>query len=549
MNSLIHDNIRVLILSGGKISPELRGIFGNIPSGLVPINGEPVIFKIIDKLLNEKFSKITVAVGYKKKNLIRILEQHYKNKIKLNFVYVDHTKAPGNSIISSLTNIDEEKLLVILGDTLSDDSFSNLVNHKKDLVLMSNNFVNSEKWCIVEEKEEMINSIYDKKCGITKKENFFALIGMYFFSDVQFLKEIISEIEVNNKIEISFLLSTYKKYRPIYTIESKQWFDVGHKNNYYASKKKLFQSRYFNYLEFDESIGIVTKRSDNKTKLISEINWYHNIPTELKPLVPKLIDYNTDNPYLILQHITDPTLSELWLYGDIGYEKWKSVIDQLIDVVSLFRKYPNFVTEQDYRLMYIQKTEQRIDTLISSSESFRKLLQNDIVVVNNIKLKNWYELKERIYSKTKELLNEDDNCLLHGDLCFSNIFYDLDHNSCKIIDPRGFWGSTMYGDIKYDVAKLRHSIVGGYDSIVNGLFNIELHDNNIRIDVFQPLNYNKIQRYFDNCISDKWKMNQVKMIEGLLFISMLPLHGDYFEKQLAFYTIGIQRLNEVIDLV
>ena len=35
------------------------------------------------------------------------------------------------------------------------------------------------------------------------------------------------------------------------------------------------------------------------------------------------------------------------------------------------------------------------------------------------------------------------------------------------------------------------------------------------------------------------------MIEGLLFISMLPLHKDDFERQIAFYSVGIQRLNEI----
>jgi len=32
-----------------------------------------------------------------------------------------------------------------------------------------------------------------------------------------------------------------------------------------------------------------------------------------------------------------------------------------------------------------------------------------------------------------------------------------------------------------------------------------------------------------------------------LFISMLPLHKDNLERQFAFYSIGIQRLNEILD--
>ena len=42
-------------------------------------------------------------------------------------------------------------------------------------------------------------------------------------------------------------------------------------------------------------------------------------------------------------------------------------------------------------------------------------------------------------------------------------------------------------------------------------------------------------------------LDEIKIIEGLLFISMLPLHKDHFERQLALYSIGIQRLNEALD--
>ena len=49
----------------------------------------------------------------------------------------------------------------------------------------------------------------------------------------------------------------------------------------------------------------------------------------------------------------------------------------------------------------------------------------------------------------------------------------------------------------------------------------------------------------DNIIERNWKLDEIKMIEGLLFISMLPLHSDNLERQLALFCIGIERLNEI----
>ena len=66
-------DLRALILSAGQINNELTKIFGEIPSGLIPINGKPVIFRIIDKLLDEGIEKISITVGYKKEILQEII--------------------------------------------------------------------------------------------------------------------------------------------------------------------------------------------------------------------------------------------------------------------------------------------------------------------------------------------------------------------------------------------------------------------------------------------------------------------------------------------
>ena len=71
--------------------------------------------------------------------------------------------------------------------------------------------------------------------------------------------------------------------------------------------------------------------------------------------------------------------------------------------------------------------------------------------------------------------------------------------------------------------------------------------NGIFVDVYKPKNYESVCEKLDLCIKERWNLDEIKIIEGLLFISMLPLHKDHFERQLALYSIGIQRLNEVLD--
>ena len=86
-----YDNIRVLILSAGKIEKELESIFGSIPSGLIPLHGKPVIFRILDKLLKEGFKKVSITTGFKKEILEKIISEQYNEQIKLNFIPTDYT--------------------------------------------------------------------------------------------------------------------------------------------------------------------------------------------------------------------------------------------------------------------------------------------------------------------------------------------------------------------------------------------------------------------------------------------------------------------------
>ena len=76
-----YEGVRVLILSAGKIERELEKIFGSIPSGLIPLNGKPVLFRIIDKLLDEGFRKISITIGYKKDIIREIISKQYKKKL------------------------------------------------------------------------------------------------------------------------------------------------------------------------------------------------------------------------------------------------------------------------------------------------------------------------------------------------------------------------------------------------------------------------------------------------------------------------------------
>ena len=129
--------------------------------------------------------------------------------------------------------------------------------------------------------------------------------------------------------------------------------------------------------------------------------------------------------------------------------------------------------------------------------------------------------------------------MIHGDFCFSNILYDFRANIIKLIDPRGIMPEetpTIFGDVRYDIAKLYHSVIGCYDLIVSGYYEIN-HFTDYSVDLTLPTDLQLQQRqeifkersFADLSITEAC----AHPISILLFLSMLPLHADNEDRQTA----------------
>ncbi len=247
---MVIKDLRVLILSAGKINNELAKIFGEIPSGLIPINGKPAIFRIIDKLLAEGIVNISITVGYKKEVFQEIINEQYKNQCNLDFISTDYQRPPGNSIKTSMNYCYEKKILVILGDTLIDNNLSKLMDKNRNFVLTSENFVDSKNWCVITKKQEKVDEIFDKK-DLENGKKYYALVGCYFFNNFELLKSTLESFSENDNLEISSIIERIKEKEEFDSVNVEKWHDVGHLENYFLTKQFVLKARYFNKLQFD----------------------------------------------------------------------------------------------------------------------------------------------------------------------------------------------------------------------------------------------------------------------------------------------------------
>ena len=112
--------------------------------------------------------------------------------------------------------------------------------------------------------------------------------------------------------------------------------------------------------------------------------------------------------------------------------------------------------------------------------------------------------------------------------------YDNRQQSIKVIDPRGIDSSgkkSIFGDARYDLAKLYHSVVGLYDLIIAGHYVLEGDDIVFQLTDDQV----RVQSIFKDCFfADNPELEkEILAINVQLFLSMLPLHSDVPERQKA----------------
>jgi dTDP-glucose pyrophosphorylase len=537
--------LKTLILTAGKID------YTRLPFGMhqsnatIPVNGKPVISWILDDLIQKDYKDVSIVVREENSRLKQLLQKHYSKRIKLDIISLNNPTSILDSLQAGLSNhAVDETIQVILGDTLIYDSFE----HMQDNLFVAE-VKNSENWCVVTTNNEgSLIELTDKKQ--LPGEIHSALCGYYQFSNAITLLNCVQNCIKKGSKELSAVLMQYHAKHPLTLKKVDTWFDFGHLESFVQSKKSLLRPRHFNQLTIDPLINTITKVSEKSDKLADELNWYLELPEKLKTLTPRIIKKEQEgNKVTITQEFYGyPSLSELFVYGDLSTSVWESIIDYLFQIHSLFKQYEKHSTADHLLEMYEIKTEERIQQMLSQDTYWNTIWTKEYITINGVEYQNIQTCLQKLAAEIKALTNQPKFHIIHGDYCLSNILYDLNNQIVRLIDPRGSFGEKgIYGDARYDIAKLRHSLVGLYDYVVGDLFQINKTENGFEYELFEDDKNKYLALYTDKCIeANGYNLREIKLVEGLLFLSMIPYHADHNERQYMMYLRSVLILNELI---
>ena len=514
----------IIIASGAYLDPQLEVEFGRIPPSFLPLGGIR-LYEHQHRLLSGLNARLILSIP--EDFVVSDQDAQKLNDLGVEILCVPSGLSLGSSIIYiiNLAACAGGPVSILHGDTLFEGIDLNILD-----AVSTGPIQIGYEWGQVYESEGVLALDLSQDFALNKTPKI--LTGWFSFSNGFSLVQAITQKGG------SFLegVLSYSNKHQLKTFHATHWFDFGHADTYYQSRRRITTQRSFNDLEITKRL--VTKRSDNPNKISAEAEWFENLPAKLRIHTPALLNYEKINHRVSysLEYLHLPTLSELLVFGRLPVGAWSKIFNAAEEVLNgLAECSPEIENIDNINDIYVLKTLDRLDQYSRASSldlsapcrfngSWLPSISHIVSMVGGL-----------IPPATSRYLG-----LIHGDFCFSNLLYDHRADLLKIIDPRGIDSSGMktpFGDRRYDIAKMHHSVIGRYDQIIAGHYQISINsplDMTLLLPAEKQLleieNEFNSHRFSGLSVEDA----SAPAICVLLFLSMLPLHSDRPDRQYAF---------------
>lgn len=544
----------LLVPSAVLVPDELKFDLGPIVTGMIPLDGKPAIEHIATKY-EEYDMDLYVAGGEHIEKLGALLDRLDREWTLLD---ASGTSSLGETITKSLDQIADKRSLANANLYINfADTIVSPVGHEIDADTISYSTVShAYRWTSFSKNDGgQIDSIIEKFSGVfdSQRPVFTGQFKLTAPTDYQARLEAACK-EPGNALDPFYVaLLSYLSNQSSRLLKADRWVDVGHLDTYYQNKRDSLSVREFNSI--DVATNTITKSSEDGDTLRNEISWFKKLPKQLRPYVPQIYDHSDSyiDPSITMEYIGYPTLSDIYIYGSHGLHLWSNIYGSLFTLLERFQEFqletnPDEITKT-LEQMYYQKTVDRLSRAreIAGLDPFFEL---DEIIINGETYPTVPVILDTLADRLSAsgLLERDRLNVIHGELCFPNVLFDVRNNIPKLIDPRGSFGPhTIYGDYRYDLAKIRHSVSGHYEFIINDRFDVSVSDEQVSFETHSDPVHDRREELFDEQLKQEYTddFTDVKLLESLLYLSMVPLHDDSIKRQQCMLAIGIAKFATV----
>lgn len=509
----------IIINSGGYVTPEFQVEFGKIPPCMLPIGNKKLIEHQV-KRLRTAFPGREIILTLPETFRPAINERTLLDSLNIDCVTVPERFKLVDSLLFVLNSRDttSDSVALLHGDTLIDE-----FPCEPDVIGVAE--TNDDYPWETESIEDGTEVVW---CGYFAFANIRSLVKSLALSKGDFVHAVRGYARLHEL--------------PLRTIGD--WHDLGHVNTYFKSRASITTQRSFNSLDIRS--GTLTKRGKPAIKIEAEAQWFARLPIALRRFVPQLIDAGTDvrgETYYTLEYLPMTPLNEIFVHGHNPVFFWARIVKLLEGYFKVAREsqcseVPPQRIVDDSRMLYREKTLARLAEYSRTCD-----IRLDVPVrYGALVLPSVNEIANQCIELA--CASACEVAIGHGDLCFSNILFDSRGDNIKVIDPRGLNQThelTIHGDQKYDLSKLCHSVLGLYDFIIAGRYRLIEVDGGSQIEFDLDERLKSIQRLFEKAQFIPG-ISFVDVIPHtiLLFLSMLPLHGDLPQRQRALFVNALR---------
>lgn len=224
---------------------------------------------------------------------------------------------------------------------------------------------------------------------------------------------------------------------------------------------------------------------------------------------------------------------------DLNVEQKKKVLEKLVGTLQKLHAACQVPADTfSLKEAYFRKTMERL----SKVEDLIPFAREKSILINGKSCRNVFFHKRELEKKI-DLLGCERFSFIHGDCTFSNIMLRGNGNPV-LIDPRGYFGYTeLYGDERYDWAKLYYSIVGNYDRFNLKQFHLEITDEEIRLEV-ESNHWEELEaRFFELTGAVE---QEIKLLHAVIWLSLTTYAWQDYDSVCGAFYNGLYYLEDVL---
>lgn len=266
INSEKVKDMKGLILAGGH-GTRLRPITYTVQKQLIPIANKPIIYYVIEDLVNSGIKDIGIVIGPNKNQFMRVVGDGSRWNAKITYIDQDNPKGLAHAVLISKEFLDGKDFVMYLGDNLLKENIHEFVkkfnNSNVDASILLTPVSDPEKFGIAKlDNNGNVTKLLEKPKNPPTN---LAIVGVYAFRNSIF--KAISNIKSSKRGELEitdamqWLLDN--KYKISSTLIKDYWKDTGNAEALLDANRMILDSR----LNGSTNLGKISIKSTVKGRV------------------------------------------------------------------------------------------------------------------------------------------------------------------------------------------------------------------------------------------------------------------------------------------